>query len=80
MRAADQRDGQLDSDLLAAHAIADRYSLVALYAEAGHRRAERAEMDAACFYWTHARVYALELGDERADSLLTLLAAEGRDA
>ncbi len=48
----------LDTRLLAAHAANDKPGLVALYTKAAD---EAATLDAACFYLTHAYIYALEL-------------------
>jgi hypothetical protein len=67
----------LQARLLAAHAAGDRPVLVALYAEAAEASTDR---DAACFFLTHAYVYALELGDARARDLYARLVAEGREA
>jgi hypothetical protein len=64
----------LDARLLAAHAAGDRGALVTLYTEAADGAPHR---DAAAFYLTHARVYALELGDHRAPELLARLVEMG---
>lgn len=67
----------LDARLLAAHAAGDKTALVALYTEA----ADAAEdIDAACFYLTHAYVFALDIGHPAVASLHTRLKAEGREA
>lgn len=70
----------LDEKLIAAHAADQKPVLVALYAEAGDQMAATGDIDAACFYWTHARVFALELGATRAETLRQRLMAEGREA
>ena len=67
----------LDDRLLRAHARDDRPSLVGLYTLAADRMND---LDAACFYLTHAYVFALELGDPRAGALHARLKAEGREA
>ncbi|SNS49127.1 hypothetical protein [Antarctobacter heliothermus] len=67
----------LDDRLIAAHARGDRAALVALYAQAAETVNN---LDAACFYLTHAYVFALELGDARAAGLHARLKAEGREA
>ncbi|WP_300531501.1 hypothetical protein [uncultured Mameliella sp.] len=67
----------LDDMLLAAHEADDRPALVGLYAQAAETVND---MDAACFYLTHAYVFALELGDRRATALHARLKAEGREA
>lgn len=65
----------IDTRLLAAHAADDRTALVDLYAQA----ADGAEtLDAACFYLTHAYVFALELGHKDAPTLHNRLAAHDR--
>ncbi|WP_305969815.1 MULTISPECIES: hypothetical protein [unclassified Mameliella] len=66
----------LDDRLLAAHAADDRPALVGLYAQAAETVND---LDAACFYLTHAYVFALELGDTRATALHARLKAEGRE-
>lgn len=70
---------QLDAALLAAHAEGDRARLVALYTVAGDQAEAGGDLDAACFYLTHAYVFALESGDARADALHARLKAHGRE-
>ncbi|WP_375255633.1 hypothetical protein [Yoonia sp.] len=65
----------LKDRLLAAHADDDRQALIALYTEAAD---STADTDAACFYLTHAYIFALEAGDPAADGLRTRLKAHGR--
>ena len=65
----------LDDRLLAAHAREDRRALVTLYGEAGMTAND---IDASCFYLTHAYIYALEMGHPDADSLHARLAKHGR--
>ncbi len=65
----------LQDRLLAAHANDDRAALVALYTQAAD---QTADTDAACFYLTHAYIFALELGDPASDALYQRLDAEGR--
>ena len=67
----------LDDLLQAAHARDDRAALVALYTQAAD---SSNDLNAACFYLTHAYVFALELGDARARELHARLKAEGREA
>ena len=71
--------GDLDAALLRAHADNDTDRLVALYTEAADQAEGRGEMDAACFYLTHAYVFALEAGAAEAATLNRRLAAHGRD-
>ncbi|MGP6086242.1 hypothetical protein [Antarctobacter jejuensis] len=68
---------RLDDRLLRAHARDDRRALVDLYTQAAD---QVNDLDAACFFLTHAYVFALELGDARASALHARLKAEGREA
>ena len=65
----------LDDRLLAAHADQDHSALVTLYAQAAD---ESTDIDAACFYLTHAYVFALELGHKDVAKLRARLADHGR--
>lgn len=65
----------LQDRLLAAHARDDRAALVGLYTEAADTAPD---LNAACFYLTHAYIYALEKGDPAADQLYRRLKAQGR--
>lgn len=65
----------LQDRLLAAHDCDDRALLVTLYTQA----ADAADnIDAACFYLTHAYIFALERGDPAAPALYQRLKANGR--
>jgi|TARA_B110000027_G_C16072707_1_gene279831 hypothetical protein len=66
----------LDHQLLEAHSANDTAALVTLYAQAAD---QTDNINAACFYLTHAYVFALERGDEVADVLRERLAAHGRE-
>ena len=66
---------ELDEQLLDAHARDDRTALVDLYTQAAD--AEN-DVDAACFFLTHAFVFALEIGDARADDLRARLQVYNR--
>ncbi|MBX2853641.1 MAG: hypothetical protein KTR21_01560 [Rhodobacteraceae bacterium] len=70
----------LDAEMRAAHEAGDSHILVDLYTRAAEARFADQDVDAACFYLTHARVWALDAGDPRAEALLMRLAAEGRDS
>ncbi len=59
----------LERRLLAAHARKDSRALIALYTEAADLREAEGDIDAACFYLTHAFVYALETGSSEARRL-----------
>jgi len=65
----------LQDRLLAAHAHDDRTALVTLYTEAAD---DAANIDAACFFLTHAYIYALEKGDPAAKGLYRRLKGFGR--
>ena len=66
----------LDAQLIAAHEEEDSDALITLYSLAG---AQAADIDTACFYLTHAYIFALELGDARATALRAQLVAHGRE-
>ncbi|MEP2717084.1 hypothetical protein [Pseudophaeobacter sp.] len=68
----------LEQALLKAHASDDSAALVRLYTLAGDAAEQRADGDAACFYLTHAFVFALEAGAPEASILNTRLAEQGR--
>lgn len=61
--------------LLDAHARDDRTALVALYEEAANGAND---LGAACFYLTHAWVFALDVGHTAADALYERLHGLGR--
>ena len=69
---------QLDAALLAAHERCDTAALVALYTTAGDWAEAKGDIDAACFYLTHAFVFALEAGAPEAALLNRRLADRGR--
>ena len=69
----------LDRELLAAHAAGDTAELVRLYAAAAEASDAAGRPEAAGFYRTHAYVFALVLGDARADALHARLKADGRE-
>ena len=67
--------GDLHQRLLDAHARGDRDALISGYTAAAD--AEN-DIDAACFFLTHAYVFALEAGDDRAPTLRARLEEQGR--
>jgi hypothetical protein len=69
---------RLDSALLAAHERNDLKDLVRLYTLAGNQSEMAKDIDAACFYLTHAFVFALESGAPEAQILNRRLADRGR--
>ena len=70
----------LDAALSKAHAEHDLMALISLYIVAGEREEERGHIDAACFFYTHAYVCALQAGDERQTDLHARLVAKGRES
>ena len=68
----------LDAALLEAHNRNDAAALVRLYTLAGDQAEQQEDIQAACFYLTHAFVYALESGAPEADDLNRRLAERGR--
>ncbi|MFY0310577.1 hypothetical protein ACFMBG_11870 [Leisingera sp. D0M16] len=68
----------LDRALLQAHEDKDSAELVRLYTLAGDMAEEAGNIDAACFYLTHAFVFALEAGLPEAKELNRRLADRGR--
>ncbi|MEM1004714.1 MAG: hypothetical protein AAGK26_04995 [Pseudomonadota bacterium] len=69
---------ELDRALLDAHATGDNVALVRLYTLAADQAELAQDIDAACFYLTHAFVFALEAGVPEADGLNRRLAEQGR--
>lgn len=68
----------LDSALIDAHAWHDTAALVRLYTVAADEAEAHQDIDAACFYLTHAFVFALEAGEPEAPDLNRRLAERGR--
>ncbi len=66
----------LHAQMLAAHAAGDTDALVTLYSAAAEGAAD---VDAACFFLTHAYIFALESGDTRAAPLRAQLVSHGRE-
>jgi hypothetical protein len=74
-------DDLLQSRMLDAHKRADLPALPALYLEAARIREQCGDVDAACYFFTHAYVYALDAGDENAARLaLGKLQVFGRES
>ena len=69
----------LHAKLLAAHSVGDKSALVRLYTEAGETMESSGDIDAACFYLTHAYVFALDIGANEAHKLHGRLKAYGRE-
>lgn len=69
----------LNARLLAAHAAGDRAALITLYEQAARAADADGEDEAAAFYMTHAYVFALEAGEDRAQALKAWLVERGRE-
>ncbi len=72
-------DAALDADLHAAHAGDRATRLAGLYREAADRAEREGDIDRACFFLTHAWVFALEAGDPMAGEIRDRLVCEGRE-
>lgn len=70
---------ELEVALLEAHSKDDKDQLIGLYTIAADRAEASGQLDGACFFLTHAWVYALEAGDPRAAHLKARLVAYGRE-
>jgi len=70
---------RLDTALIAAHEARAASDLVGLYTAAADRAEAEDRVDAACFYLTHAYVFALEAGHPAADALHARLKLRGRE-
>lgn len=54
---------RLQHEMLQAHEHEDLNALPGLYLQAAQLRESQNDIDAACFFYTHAYVYALDCGD-----------------
>ena len=72
-------DADLNARLLSAHGAGDKETLVTLYRDAADRAEARGDIDRACFFLTHAYVFALEAGHGDAAALRARLKARGRE-
>lgn len=66
----------LHSRMLAAHDRADPAALIALYTEAAD---SANDLDASCYFLTHAYIFALEAGANEARALHRRLLHHGRE-
>ena len=66
----------LDARMIAAHEDGDQQALIRLYTQAAD---QANDLTAACFYLTHAYVFALEAGAPQAPALHARLKAHGRE-
>ena len=65
--------------MLAAHAHGDLGALIELYTQAADLSEQAQNIDAACFYLTHAYIFALDAGAAEARDLHARLKARGRE-
>ena len=72
-------DAGLEAKILQAHASNDLHQLITLYTKAADGAEETHAIDRACFFLTHAWVFALEAGDARAATLKARLVRHGRE-
>jgi hypothetical protein len=70
---------QINADLLVAHAVGDKPALVRLYRSAGDHMLSLGNIDAGCFYLTHAYIFALDCDDESVAKIHQILVAHGRE-
>ncbi|MYF88107.1 MAG: hypothetical protein F4186_01160 [Boseongicola sp. SB0676_bin_33] len=68
----------LDREVLAAHESGDGNALIRLHAMAADKAEASDDIDAAAFFLTHAWIFALERGDQRAEAFRVRLASWGR--
>ena len=64
-------DAELQRELLKAHDKQDYARLADLYTKAANQLEASHDIDAACFYWTHALVFALDAGIDEATAILS---------
>ncbi|MGI9391764.1 MAG: hypothetical protein ACR2O1_17040 [Boseongicola sp.] len=71
-------NSELDARLLDAHAGTNLAKIAYHYGLAADQAEVEDDVDRACFFLTHAWVFALEAGDPTADEYRSRLAAYGR--
>ena len=70
----------LEAELLDAHRRDDRVALVRLYTKAADRCETGGDIDAACFFLTHAYIFGLEMAHPDTAALHARLVAFGRES
>ena len=73
-----QSDPEIGARLLEAHAEGNLVDIAHHYARASDQAEEQGDVDRACFFLTHAWIFALEAGDPIADEHRSRLARYGR--
>lgn len=69
---------QIDAAIIAADKAQDPHALAALYGRAALGLEQNGDIDAACFFYTHAFVFALEAGSEAAKTYRAALLRHAR--
>ncbi len=69
-----------ETDLEAAERAGDATTLVRIYTSEAGRLEAAGDIDAACFFLTHAYIWALEGGLQEAADLRARLVGHGREA
>lgn len=69
----------MDAALIEAHRRGDKEALVDLYERAGSDALDIGNIEAGCFYITHAYIFALETGSKATGRLHGLLTRLGRE-
>ena len=72
-------EAELEREVLAAHASGDLARLVQGYTSAADESEKAGDVNRACFFLTHAWIFALEAGDTRAEQIRARLVAHGRE-
>lgn len=70
---------QLEAELLQAHTDNNRAALIDLYTQAADLSEASGQIDATCFFLTHAYVFALESDSPQARQLNKQLVTYGRE-
>jgi hypothetical protein len=71
-------EAELGARLLAAHLAGNLANIAQHYALAADHAEKREDIDRACFFLTHAWIFALEAGDPVADEYRSRLEVYGR--
>jgi hypothetical protein len=69
----------LEAQLLDAHVARDHRKLVELYTLAADQKEAEQDVEATCFFLTHAFIFALESGHKTVSQLNQRLVAYGRE-
>ena len=75
----DAHEAARDRDLIAAHDRGDSGRLAELYFSAAQHEEASGQIEAACFFLTHAYVFALEAGSHSATFIVERLRAYNRE-